>query len=166
MENLNDRIVKKLNSIRANATKSQLKRYHIKSTENFIYHLIEKENNFCPEETMIYKDIEEDIKLGLLQYLHLIEGNNICIQTGADNFLEYIGPIGHFMIKHYGFTHAGGIFRYYYIRNWMLPVLIIEAILFFKGFLPIPVFSFLTLLFLIIRIYIKVKQRRVFGLWY
>lgn len=147
-------------------SKEQKKNIHFKSVSNFIYHLVEHQALNKKRNIKLQELGEIRMKNKLLEYLKLIKKYK---DTSKEESLllynDHLHPIGRFMAEYYNFSITGGM-KFLILLIFILigGFLDIVSYLLFK--ISFPIFIPSLLLISIIRIYLKHKQRRVYGAFY
>ncbi|MFD0975416.1 hypothetical protein [Salinimicrobium gaetbulicola] len=163
IQDLDIQVLEKFNLIRANSTKKDIQNFHLKSVENFIYHLIKNSKKHSTDKTKLQEINEVRMKKLLLEYLTKIQASEFTEEEIVENFREYITPIGEHMNRHYGFSFSGGNYKFLYIIFWLIPALIIDYILYSFRLIIFPIFTLSTLIFIPYKQYRKVRMKKVYG---
>ncbi len=157
---LNKNILNQLNVIKINNNSALI---HIKSTSNFVEHLLKDEKFKTVKKTNVRNLGRIRKKELLLKYLNTIEKEiQITDKRSDELFQQYIIPIGNFMSTYYGFSYIGG-------RAFLLKIIFILSISVSSDLIIYYLtdkFIFVTVLIAILsttRYGMKFKRRKIYG---
>ena len=155
----------------AKLTKEEKHNTHFRSVANFVYHLIDYPY-VNPKKSPKLQEINEvRIKKQLLKYLELIEvrkftfEESLGINSSFDPYKE-VDEIGSFMMQYYSFSNSGGTLKILDVLIFLTVGAVLDVIRFFIMGNPFPAFTIAFFIICLLRIYIKHKQRRVYGVNY
>ncbi len=156
-------LYKKMN---AELSEDQKKNIHFKSVSNFIYHLVEHQTLNKKRNIKLQESGEIRMKNKLLEYLKLIKEHK---DSSKDESLllynDYLHPIGRLMAEYYSFSITGGM-KFLILLIFILIGGFLDIVSYLLFTISFPIFISSLLLISIIRMYIKHKQRRVYGAFY
>lgn len=162
-QDLDNRVLEKFNMIRANSTEKDLENFHFKSIENFIFYLIKNSEKHSADKSKLQKINEVRMKKMLLEYLTKIQENTFNEDEIVQNFEEYISPIGEHMNRHYAFSFSGGAYKFLHFIFWLIPAIITDYIFYSFKLIFFPLFTILTLIFILYKRHRKEKLKKLYG---
>ena len=163
-DNLDIQIKKEFDQIYSALDMDNKKYLNPKTIKNIIFHLIENPE-FNPKKNKKLQELGEiRMKKKLLDYLKAFKNTEIDEHSASDLFKRYLSKIGQFMSEYYGFSGNGGKLITLTILIIITIGILLDTICYIFNF--IPIFTLLFLLLFTIRMIIKFKNKKVYGLFY
>ena len=141
---------------------------HFKSVSNFIYYLIDKQEYNKNRNIKLQELGEIRMKKKIIKYLNLVINKQPAGKKESSILYDdYIYKIGDFMMQYYNFSGSGGNIKLMNILIVLTIGIVLDffAYLFFKVTM-LTLFTPALLLIAVIRMYIKHKGRRTYGVFY
>lgn len=138
----------------------QKKNIHFKSIRNFVWHLCKKDNT---NDENVNFDEEDEIKKVLLEYLKIIEEENLNI---TPDYKGYVQRIGAFMMRHYGFSYSGGKIIFFNMLIWITLGAVMDFLFFLFFEKMYIIFICIFSIYYLGKTVFKYNSKKVFGYYY
>ena len=165
-ENANSEIIEIFERVESKYSDSDKHLIHFKSISNFIHHLIYNRKDNPKKNIKLQVLGEARIKKKLIEYLSIVLNENINRDKSFQLYDEYIIPIGNFMMEYYRFSGTGGKTKLVHLVIAILVGLPFDFLFSIVLSKVTVVFIPLFLLIAIIRMFVKAKERKIFGVFY
>lgn len=137
-----------------------------KSIENFILHLIDNPE-INPKKNKILQELGEiRMKKRLLEFFRAVENTELNNHTALDLYQKYIVKIGEFMTEYYGFTGNGGKLKILTILIILTLGIVLDILITIFDSLNYPIITPLFIVLFYVRLMIKYRKRKIYGMLY
>lgn len=164
-ENLDNLVKERFRELHTKLKPNERKFMNPKSMENFILFLIDKPQ-INPKKNKTLQELGEiRMKKQLIEYFKAVENTELTRHSAYDLYVRYVMKIGQFMTEYYKFSGDGGNFLFSLLLILTVGISI-DTILILIKWIDLPIFTMMFLTLYFIRRFIKLKQRKQFGLFY
>ncbi len=166
IKNLDFLVKTRFNELLSDLKSDQKKLVNHKSIENFILHLIDKPQ-INPKKNKILQELGEvRMKKSLLEFFLAVKKTDLNNQNAIDLYQKYIMKIGEFMTEYYGFTGNGGKLKILTVLMILTLGIVLDTITSIFDWLNYPIFTPLFIVLFYVRLMIKHRKRRIYGMLY
>ena len=166
IKNLDFLVKEQFEELLSNLNSDEKQFINHKSIENFILYLIDKPQ-INPKKNKTLQELGEiRMKKRLLDFFREVEKTDLNNNTAIDLYQKYVMKIGEFMTEYYGFTGNGGKLKILTILIILTLGIVLDTITTIFDWLNYPIFTALFLVLFYVRLMIKNRKRKIYGILY